>query len=87
MKNNSFTDLKRQLTEQDINSLISLLGKGCRHKTKQRLRSVLTYGPSTVEDCGIMRRLTKETDGWSYCAGQSYTDEIRTVRSVILGKI
>jgi len=87
MKNNTFTDLKRSLTEQDIDSIVGLVGKGCQSKTKQRLRSILTYGPSTIEDCGIMRRLTKETDGWEYCAGQDYVSEIKTVRNVILGKV
>lgn len=86
--NNEFNDLKRNLSEQDIDSIIQLVGKGCQHKTKARLRSILTYGPSTIENCGIMRRLTKESDGsWDYCAGQDYTAEIKTVRNVILGKV
>lgn len=84
---NTFTDLKQELSENDIDSILEVIGTRCRVKTLTRLRSILTYGPSTIEDCGILRRLTKEQDGsWSYCAGQSYTDEIRTVRNVILGK-
>lgn len=85
---NQFNDLKNNLNETDINEILQLVGKGCRDKTKARLRSILTYGPSTIEDCGIMRRLTKEPDGsWEYCAGQDYTAEIKTVRNVILGKV
>jgi hypothetical protein len=85
---NQFSDLKTQLSEQDIDSILQLVGKGCQHKTKARLRSILTYGPSTIEDCGIMRRLTKEPDGsWDYCAGQDYRAEIKAVRNVILGKV
>lgn len=84
----NFTDLKRNLTESDIDQIVALVGKGCRIKTYIRLRSILTYGPSTIEDCGIMRRLSRDKNGqWEYTAGQSYTDEIRTVREVILGKV
>ena len=33
---------------------------------------------------GILERLTKEGEDWSYRAGQSYPDEIRTIREIIL---
>lgn len=86
MKVNTFNDLKTSLTEQDIDQIISVIGSRCRVKTINRLRSILTYGPSTIEYAGILNRLMKENGTWSYCAGQSYPDEIRTVREVILGK-
>jgi hypothetical protein len=84
---NTFNDLKTKLTENDIDQIIRLIGKGCRHKTLVRLRSVLTYGPSTVSNYGILARLIRDKNGWEYCAGQSYTDEIRTVRECILGRV
>ena len=81
---NSFNDLKTSLTEQDIDQIVAVIGHRCRIKTCQRIRSVLTYHPSSVPSYGIMERLTKENNNWSYCAGQSYPDEIKTVREIIL---
>lgn len=81
---NSFNDLKTQLSEQDVDQLIEIIGHRCRVKTCNRLRSILTYSPSLVPTYGILERLTKENGGWSYCAGQSYPDEIRTLREIIL---
>lgn len=83
---NNFSDLKNDLSEQDINEILQLVGKGCRDKTKIRLRTILNQCPRFIEDCGIMRRLTKEPHGWEYCAGQDYVSEIKTVREVILGR-
>lgn len=81
---NSFNDLKTQLSEQDVDQIIEIIGHRCRIKTCNRLRSILTYSPSLVPTYGILERLTKENGGWSYCAGQSYPDEIRTLREIIL---
>lgn len=84
MKDITFNDFKNQLTETDIEQIVSLIGKSCRIKTINRLRSMLTYGVNAIPSCGILNRLTKEKTGWFYCAGQSYPDEIRTVREIIL---
>ena len=82
---NSFNDLKTNLTEQDIDLIVELLGYRCRAQTYNRLRSRLKYSPSSVPTYGILERLTRDEAGrWEYCAGQSYTDEIRTVRNIIL---
>jgi len=83
----NFNDYKTQLTENDIDQIVAIVGYHCRLKTLQRLRSVLTYHPSSVGHFGILGRLIKEGDKWGYVAGQSYPDEIRTVRECILGKI
>lgn len=83
--NNSFNDLKMQLTESDIDAILAIIGKGCREKTRNRLRSILTYAKSTIPAYGIFNRLYRDDAGaWDYCAGQSYTDEIRTLRECIL---
>jgi len=83
--NNSFNNLKTQLTEQDIDSIVELIGYRCRVETCNRIRSRLKYHPSSVPSYGILGRLTREESGvWEYCAGQSYPDEIRTVRNIIL---
>lgn len=79
--------LKSNLTENDIDQIIMIVGHRCRIKTCNRLRSILTYSASTLQSFGIFNRLMKEDGKWFYCAGQSYPDEIRTVRECILGKI
>lgn len=81
---NSFNDLKNQLSEQDIDQIIEIVGYRCRVKTCNRIRSILTYSPSLIPTYGILERLTKENGVWSYCAGQSYPDEIKTLREIIL---
>lgn len=80
----NFNNQKTNLTENDIDQLVSLIGHRCRVKTCMRLRSILTYSPSLVPSYGILNRLIKENDVWSYVAGQSYTDELKTVRECIL---
>lgn len=82
----NFNNQKNKLTEQDIDQIMAIVGARCRIKTLNRLRSILTYHPSSVGNFGILERLIKEGNTWSYCAGQSYPDEIRTVRECILGK-
>lgn len=80
-----FRDVQAKLTEQDIDQLVDLIGSRCRHQTKQRIRSVLTYGAGTIPDFGIMRRVIRDEKGrWEYVAGQSYPDEIRVVRNIVM---
>lgn len=89
MRYTEFRDVQKSLTDDDIDQLVNIIGSKCRHATKVRIRSVLTYGPSTIPDLGIMRRLIKDegTRKWEYVAGQSYPDEIRVVRNIItMGK-
>lgn len=80
----SFNVLKTKLTTNDIEQILTIIGHRCREKTIKRLRSILTYGTSTIEYFGIFERLTRDSTGWEYCAGQSYNDEIRTLRELIL---
>ena len=63
---------------------VAIVGERCRHKTKARLRSILTYGASTIPNYGIMGRLLWDGKRWKYIAGQCYTSEIKTVRECIL---
>lgn len=80
----------KQLTPEEIDALMEIFGKGCQEKTKRRLRSCLTYH-ACVQNVGIFERVLLGDDACggsiaSYCAGQSYPDEIRTVRDCILGR-
>ena len=87
MKQENLNTLKGKLTENDIDQIIAIVGYRCRIKTINRLRSILTYS-SSLGDFGIFGRLIKEEDEkWRYIAGQSYPDEIKTVRECILGKV
>lgn len=79
-----FSELKGNLTQDDVDQIVEIVGYRCRIKTIHRLRSILAYSSSLIPNHGIMDRLVKETRGWAYIAGQSYTDEIRTVRDIIL---
>lgn len=79
----TFNELKTDLSENDIEEIVSIVTKYCRANTIRRVRSILTYHPSLIPNYGIFNRLTKDKNGWSYCAGQSYPDEIRTLRECI----
>lgn len=83
----NFNNQKSNLSAQDIDDIMHIIGNRCHYKTKVRLRSILTYGPRAIQECGILARLLKDEHGWEYCAGQDYTAEIKTVRDVILGRI
>ena len=80
----NFNDIKNKLTEDDIDQLIDLLCNRCRANTINRFRANLSMSTSFIPVYGILNRVTKEDGKWSYCAGQSYPDEIRTVRKIIL---
>ena len=81
---NSFNDLKNNLSEQDIDQIIVLIGYRCRINTCNRIRATLSYFSSSIPSYGILDRLSKENERWSYCAGQSYPDEIKTIREIFL---
>lgn len=72
------------LSEQDIDQIIAIIGYRCQVKTCNRLRSILTYSRSMIGHYGIYERLIKENGKWRYIAGQSYPDEVRTLRECIL---
>lgn len=80
----NFNNQKANLTEQDIDAIIAIIGYRCRVKTINRLRSILTYSRSIIPEYGILSRIILDEHGWSYCAGQDYTSEIKTVRDCIL---
>lgn len=77
-----------ELKESDIDAITKIVGHGCREKTKQRIRSILTYGRFTIKKYGIFERLIRfespSGSRWEYVAGQSYPDEIRTLRECII---
>lgn len=73
------------LNEQQQESLYILLAKGCRAKMRNRLARRVALPLSLWENYGIYRRVEVGDSSVSYCAGQSYPDEIRTVRECVSG--
>jgi hypothetical protein len=72
-----------ELNEKDIDSIKGILGG--RKDTPQRIDSALRYRLGNIAQCGILDRLyVRKAKGknvyWSYCAGQDYTAELKTVR-------
>ena len=82
----NFNNHRDKLTDKDREEIFDILAKGLREKNRRRLRSMLFYGLGAIPHREILGRIQySEEFGWSYCAGQSYPDEIRYVRSIILG--
>jgi len=77
-----------ELTEQDIESIIAIVGYRCRVKTINRIRSILSYGIGSIKSYGIFNRLVREDSGkWDYIVGQDHTSEMKTLRECIMGRI
>jgi len=72
------------LTESQRESAERLFCARCQEKTRRAFRRCIRY-PGSIELCGILHRVHIEGEKVSYCAGQSYPDEVRTVRQVISG--
>ena len=75
---------RQPLTDKERVTLLELLGNRCRAETKRRLAIALTYVPD-ITNHGIHDRVIL-SPRVNYCAGQSYPDEIRTVRECLLGR-
>ena len=73
----------RVLNENDINSLVDIIGKGCQHRTKISIRSGLNYLHG-LKSSWVFERLSCNRGRWNYCAGQDYTYEMKLVREVLI---
>jgi hypothetical protein len=73
---------RKPLTEGEIDTLAKMIGHGCWEQTKRSIRIALAAVPH-IRNYGIFDRVhLKPTI--SYCAGQSYPDEIRTVKECLI---
>ena len=72
------------LTDAQKADIYSMVGKGCRQKTKERLSRRLDLPLSCWERYGIYSSMTLSDDGANYICGQSWPDEMRTLRECIL---
>jgi hypothetical protein len=72
------------LTEQEQDSFVQIIGKGCRAATKERLARRMRLPLVWWTDYGIYRRVLFDAQGVDYCCGQSWPDEMRTLRECLL---
>ena len=86
--NNLTPEIRAALPDSAKDSLVELLTRKCRAKTISRIRSIVNYNLSSTQHYGILNRLMLDVEYliFSYTAGQSYPDEIRTLREIFLGK-
>jgi hypothetical protein len=69
------------LTEKQQEAILDFVGKGCRAKTKEAIARRLRLPLSLWRDYGIYSRIMfDDKRGADYCCGQSWTDEMRTLR-------
>ena len=87
----SFNKLKElrvisELPKKSKQSLITLLTYRCRAETISRITGVVKYSLSLIEYYGILNRLVLSLEDMTfhYTAGQSYPDEIRTLRKIFM---
>lgn len=74
------------LSESEQASFVSIIGERCRANTKARLARFVELPLSLWDDYGIYRRVTFVDGRVDYICGQSWTDEMRTLRECILGE-
>lgn len=77
-------DWPGKLTETQQAGIVDLLQSHTRQDTRDRLWRAVQDNCRKVKSCGIMERVMLSKHGASYCAGQSYPDEIRTVRQIVI---
>ena len=73
-----------RLTDEAKADILSMLGKGCQQKTKQKLARKLELPLSLWERFGIYSRIVLTDKGAEYICGQSWSDEMRTLRECFL---
>ncbi len=75
-----FKDGVTHLTPTQQAAIIAMVGKGCRKPMREKLWRRLGLPLSLWKDYGIYSRLVQHGTGFEYICGQSWTDEMRTLR-------
>lgn len=72
------------LNDAQIDAILGMIAHRCRVKTKNRLASRLRLPLSLWTRYGIYSRMMLNESGADYICGQSWADEMRTLRECIL---
>jgi hypothetical protein len=72
------------LSDTEQVALFNLLAKGTRQKTRERLARRVELPLSLWKSYGIYSRVTFVSGDVDYICGQSWPDEMRTLRACIL---
>ena len=81
---NDANDLPQELTEDQKMEIFRFISSGCRKPTKDRLSRRIDLPLSLWGNFGIYSRIVFNDGKASYICGQSWPDEMRTLRECIL---
>lgn len=71
------------LTDSEQASLLDIVSKRCKSTTKEKLARYISRPLVYWIDSGIFKRVTFKDGKVTYVCGQSWTDEMRTLRECI----
>jgi len=80
----NFNNSREQLTPQDLEDIHELLSARLRAKNSDLLWARLHHDLRSIPYHGILGKIYKDKYGWQYCTGQDYSEEIKTIRKIIL---
>jgi hypothetical protein len=72
------------LSHKQIDLLVSMIGYRCRAETKSKLQRRLALPLSLLKNHGIYDRLMIGDQSVEYICGQSWDDEMRTLRECLI---
>mgnify|MGYP003658681403 FL=1 len=83
-------DVPSELSNHEKDEFASLITSGCRQNTKATIRRLVEVPLSLWRDHGIYKRVSFDQASAdypvSYCCGQEWSSEMRTLRDCLLGK-
>lgn len=79
-----FNSDRGSLTDADKQEIFEALAKGLHPHNRSLMYRRIFMNINLIPHHGILNRIMNDGNGWGYCAGQSYVDEMRTVRKIIL---
>lgn len=77
-------DVQIDLSNDQVDELVKMIGYRCRHDTKAKLRRRLELPLALLRNHGIYGRVVITENGCDYICGQSWDDEMRTLRECLI---
>lgn len=77
-------DVQIDLSNDQVDELVKMIGYRCRHDTKAKLRRRLELPLALLRNHGIYGRVVITENGCTYYCGQSWDDEMRTLRECLI---